>query len=391
MSSVMYIHPQPLIPLAPQPETSLFSKVDDGVMFHRFSSLDCGHQEPTHIAIDAWVRAWFDPIYFYFSDVDLIDLCTTDEDCENGYDEDYDGLVDCEDPSCASDSVCTGFSGETDCSDGVDDEGDGLTDCGDPECFEETQCLISSGKVTSSTQVCSLFDGCLATSYELEGATNCMDFVYGYDGGDETYGPWMECILDVMVEQVGTCSAEEFGGCDCVAVEACDVAYETPPVESTEKDEVIDCTLPQYASTSDCITTTIDCTDSNEWCDPSCLTECNDPVLPTDPQNCSLCEDVEEDTSAPTFEVVDCTNASDPTDENHCHTECLVAEGYDCEDDRIRSVEECFTVADTIPKMVLSTVMMRATKTVLDVKPHTKRRVWHIATTSPRTRIGLLF
>ena len=277
-----------------------------------------------------------------FSDVDLIDLCTTDEDCENGYDEDYDGLVDCEDPSCSSDTVCTGFSGEVDCSDGVDDEGDGLTDCGDPECFEETQCLAGSGKVTPSTQVCSLFDGCLATSYELEGATNCMDFIYGYDAGDDTYAPWMECILDIMVDQVGTCSADELGGCDCVAVEACDVAYDTPPVESTEN-EVIDCTLPQYASTSDCINTTIDCTDSNDWCDPSCLTECNDPVLLTDPQNCSLCEDVVEDTSAPDFEAVDCTNASDPDDDNYCHTECLVAEGYDCEDDpHSERCEECF-------------------------------------------------
>ena len=50
--------------------------------------------------------------------------------CNDGKDEDEDGLTDC------ADSDCTGVAGciETNCSDGIDNEGDGLPDCHDPDC-----------------------------------------------------------------------------------------------------------------------------------------------------------------------------------------------------------------------------------------------------------------
>ena len=168
-----------------------------------------------------------------------------------------------------------------------------------------------------------------------------MNYIYSYDGGDESYGDWMECMLDGVVQQVGICSLEDASGCNCTVADTCDTTFTTPPIESTDQ-TVVDCTNPQYANTSDCIDTTIDCTDSNQWCDESCLTECNDPILPTDPQNCSLCEEEIEDT-APEAEVVDCTVALTIADDDYCHAECLTNDGYDCENDpHSERCEECF-------------------------------------------------
>ncbi|MFQ5976198.1 MAG: carboxypeptidase-like regulatory domain-containing protein [Candidatus Hydrothermarchaeales archaeon] len=49
------------------------------------------------------------------------------EDCTNGIDDDGDGLVDCNDPDCPP---CP----PEDCNNGIDDDGDGLVDCQDPDC-----------------------------------------------------------------------------------------------------------------------------------------------------------------------------------------------------------------------------------------------------------------
>jgi hypothetical protein len=47
--------------------------------------------------------------------------------CDDGLDNDCDGLTDFDDPDCTA-------PGETDCFDGVDNDSDGLTDCEDPDC-----------------------------------------------------------------------------------------------------------------------------------------------------------------------------------------------------------------------------------------------------------------
>ncbi len=57
------------------------------------------------------------------------------EDCNDGRDEDCDGLLDCEDGDCALDQICTG---ETDCGDGDDNDEDSYADCQDPDCWSET-------------------------------------------------------------------------------------------------------------------------------------------------------------------------------------------------------------------------------------------------------------
>jgi len=53
--------------------------------------------------------------------------------CDDGIDNDLDGLIDCFDPDCNGSPNC--FEGDSvTCSDGIDNDGDGATDCADPDC-----------------------------------------------------------------------------------------------------------------------------------------------------------------------------------------------------------------------------------------------------------------
>jgi hypothetical protein len=58
--------------------------------------------------------------------------------CDNGVDDDEDGLVDCDDESCSTDPACM----ETVCNDGIDDDEDGLVDCDDPDCENNWRCMM---------------------------------------------------------------------------------------------------------------------------------------------------------------------------------------------------------------------------------------------------------
>jgi hypothetical protein len=63
--------------------------------------------------------------------------CLFEHDCANGLDDDEDGAQDCADDDCAEHPDCYV---ETDCEDGIDDEGDGFTDCEDSDCEFTPSC-----------------------------------------------------------------------------------------------------------------------------------------------------------------------------------------------------------------------------------------------------------
>ena len=63
-----------------------------------------------------------------------------DEVCDDGFDNDLDGLTDCEDGECFSSALC-----EEDCLNERDDDRDGLTDCMDDDCFGAFPCLHPDG------------------------------------------------------------------------------------------------------------------------------------------------------------------------------------------------------------------------------------------------------
>lgn len=75
--------------------------------------------------------------------------------CNDGTDDDSDGLTDCEDPDCAESVHCIP---ETDCQNGLDDEGDGLTDCEDPDCQRDPICLGPHPCTNDGT--CDSFEDC---------------------------------------------------------------------------------------------------------------------------------------------------------------------------------------------------------------------------------------
>lgn len=61
-------------------------------------------------------------------------------DCDDGIDDDGNGLTDCEEAACLGVDDCPAVK-ETECDDGVDEDKDGLTDCDDPSCSLVSPCL----------------------------------------------------------------------------------------------------------------------------------------------------------------------------------------------------------------------------------------------------------
>ena len=80
--------------------------------------------------------------------------------CWDGRDNDGDGMVDCDDPECATDINCLR---EENCGDGLDDEPDGWIDCADPDCFGEAP------HCTTETDCADWYDN------DLDSLTDCDD------------------------------------------------------------------------------------------------------------------------------------------------------------------------------------------------------------------------
>ena len=68
--------------------------------------------------------------------------------CNNGIDDDGNSLIDCKDPACFGDPACF-TPGHEICNNGIDDDDDGLVDCQDPECFSDPTCVAHPG-----TEIC---------------------------------------------------------------------------------------------------------------------------------------------------------------------------------------------------------------------------------------------
>jgi hypothetical protein len=58
--------------------------------------------------------------------------------CDDGIDNDGDGLVDCDDENCSSNIACF----ESNCADGIDNDNDGFKDCDDLDCEDVQDCLF---------------------------------------------------------------------------------------------------------------------------------------------------------------------------------------------------------------------------------------------------------
>jgi hypothetical protein len=94
-------------------------------------------------------------------DCELKPACLPETDCENGEDDDFDGAADCDDADCE----CAA----EDCSNGMDDDGDGNVDLMDDDCAtagEETDCADGldddgDGDVDCDDDDCEFEDACV--------------------------------------------------------------------------------------------------------------------------------------------------------------------------------------------------------------------------------------
>ncbi|MDA3862887.1 MAG: hypothetical protein PF689_03360, partial [Deltaproteobacteria bacterium] len=109
-------------------------------------------------------------------DPDCADSCI--EICNDGNDNDANGLIDCADPACACAADCTPPAEETNCSDGIDNNCDGFVDCEDQFCIgnQACKCIIVNIFWDSTGYIeCEDPDVC---SYYYDGVNNytdCMD------------------------------------------------------------------------------------------------------------------------------------------------------------------------------------------------------------------------
>ncbi len=122
---------------------------------------------------------------------------TAAEVCNNGTDDDRDGLTDCDDPDCSADPSCGGQPEV--CNNGADDDRDGLTDCDDVDCNGDPACSTSSGEICDngtdddSNWLCDcldIFSCAIECLFYPSSETNCSD------GQDEDHDCAVDCSDD---------------------------------------------------------------------------------------------------------------------------------------------------------------------------------------------------
>jgi hypothetical protein len=122
-----------------------------------------------------------------------------DEICNNGTDDDSDGLIDCADgPSCGESTFCNESLTANGCGDGINNDNDGLVDCADPDCGSDaTACpngllgdtcgapiIVTSGANTV-IDTCNYNDRYTATNASAQcqpnsSTTNTRDVVFAF-------------------------------------------------------------------------------------------------------------------------------------------------------------------------------------------------------------------
>ena len=155
--------------------------------------------------------------------------------CDDGVDNDLDGLTDCDDSDCALDLACA--EPEV-CDDGIDNDLDGDTDCADADCALDLACAVP--------EVCD--DG---VDNDLDGLTDCDD--------------------------LGDCELDAF----CLPDEVCDDGVDNDLDGLTDCDDAdcdfdLACALPEVCDDGidndlDGLT---DCSDSDCDLAPECATSC---------------------------------------------------------------------------------------------------------------------
>ena len=135
--------------------------------------------------------------------------------CDDGADNDADGLIDCFDPDCAGVPPCGDEAGQ--CGDGVDNDADGLTDCCDDDCIGDPGCLESDPTACS--------DG---IDNDCDGTVDCVDLDCS---GIGLCGPE---ICDDGFDNDGDGLIDCFDILDCLGAPACPAATNDECVDAED-------------------------------------------------------------------------------------------------------------------------------------------------------------
>jgi subtilisin-like proprotein convertase family protein len=166
--------------------------------------------------------------------------------CGDGTDDDGDGLIDCEDPDCASDPRCEGLL-ESDCSNGTDDDGDGLIDCADDDCdargpceASETTCTDNIDNDGDGSTDCN--DPSCQNDEACEGIESVCDDTIDNDGDGETDCADPDCSVHVFCQAESSCldgqDDDGDGLTDCADDDCHDRTYCEPSGEETCDDAI---------------------------------------------------------------------------------------------------------------------------------------------------------
>lgn len=142
---------------------------------------------------------------------------TTETTCEDGADDDCDGLTDCADPDCDRFSCGSGcFCGnrtrrEVLCNDGKDNNDDGLIDCADPHCVG-VLCRASSGPCDVEERCLAGEDTCPANAF-APATTVCRPAAGPCDVEEHCSGSSAECGVDLLATSDQVCRPAA-GPCD---------------------------------------------------------------------------------------------------------------------------------------------------------------------------------
>ncbi len=134
---------------------------------------------------------------------------TPSEVCNDGVDNDLDGLLDCEDGDCAMDPFCV----ELVCNDGLDSDGDGRTDCEDDDCWGNGCAAVRSNLTSATSATAGVWRSFASQTGSCGGITTSLSYRFGLQGaaGSVRYMPastpvWTTCTWSVSETAWGNSS-----------------------------------------------------------------------------------------------------------------------------------------------------------------------------------------
>lgn len=201
--------------------------------------------------------------------------CGTAEMCNNAADDDIDGHVDCGDPDCFSDAICT-TGGEVICDDFNDNDGDALIDCEDASDCQALAVCQPGGTPTGGA--CDSSSDCQANDSD----PFCFDFPMWPDGYCSEFCsfPTNDCGGDAVCVYAGFPSGAGLCLDGCTTNADCRPGYtcQEPPDDNTGGlvcfPESEDC----YNGTDDNNDGKADCADPSCDFEPSCAEDCGNGV-----------------------------------------------------------------------------------------------------------------